>query len=98
MGVYIDMEMPPNCMLCSFCVSEADETNGEMCMVTGKLMPPYNHERLDDCPIISVPSHEKLIDADALLETMLKLVDEETFRAFRQVINDAPLIIPATNK
>ena len=61
------MKMPKNCMLCSFCVEEADPRNGEMCLVTGKLMPPCNHERLDDCPLIQVPQHGRLIDADALL-------------------------------
>jgi hypothetical protein len=69
MGVYIKgMEMPKNCMLCPFCVEEADPANGEMCMVTGKLMPPCNRERLDDCPLVPVPPHGRLIDADALAE------------------------------
>lgn len=67
-GIYIPgMEMPKNCMLCSFCVEEADPANGEMCLVTGKLMPPCNRERLDDCPLVPVPDHGRLIDADALL-------------------------------
>lgn len=94
MGVYIkDMEMPPNCMLCPFCVEEADPANGEMCMVTGTLMPPCTRERLDSCPLVPVPPHGRLIDADALdsSETdylcnhLVYLVD----------IDDAPTIIPA---
>ena len=69
MGVYIKgMDMPTSCMLCSFCVPEADEANGEMCMVTGKLMPPCNHERLEDCPLVPVPPHGDLIDRNELYE------------------------------
>lgn len=38
-GLYLPgMEMPKSCMLCSFCVKEADQANGEMCMVTRKLI------------------------------------------------------------
>ena len=69
MGVYIKgMEMPKNCMLCPLCVEEADPANGEMCMVTGTLMPPCTRERLDNCPLVPVPPHGDLIDRDALMK------------------------------
>ena len=61
------MKMPQNCMLCPFCVEEADPANGEMCMVTGTLMPPCTRERLDNCPLVPVPEHGRLIDADKLI-------------------------------
>ena len=65
MGVYLSgMEMPTSCMLCPLCVEEADPANGEMCMVTGTLMPPCTRERLDNCPLVSVPPHGRLIDGD----------------------------------
>ena len=71
MGVYIKhMEMPTSCMLCPFCVEEADPANGEMCMVTGKLMPPCTRVRLDSCPLVPVPPHGRLIDADELFKEM----------------------------
>ena len=55
MSVYIKgMKMPENCMLCPFCVEEADPANGEMCMITGKLMPPCTRVRLEDCPLIHI--------------------------------------------
>lgn len=102
MGVYIKgMEMPKSCMLCSFCVPEADEANGEMCMVTGKLMPPCNHERLDDCPIVPVPPHGRLIDRDALIKE-LEITEEDDHNGatllmavFLEVLKSAPTIIPA---
>lgn len=48
--------------------------------------------------IIPVPPHERLIGANNLLNTAFKLVDEETFRAFRQLVIDAPTVIPASEK
>ena len=56
------MKMPKNCMLCSFCVEEADPANGEMCLATGKLMTPCNHERLDDCPLADVREDMDMVD------------------------------------
>lgn len=93
------MEMPTNCMLCSFCVPEADEANGEMCMVTGKLMPPCNHERLDDCPLVSVSPHGRLIDADALLFECNtgRIRPWESF-VTHTYVNDAPTIIEAEGR
>ena len=87
------MEMPPNCMLCPLCVEEADPANGEMCMVTGTLMPPCTRERLDNCPLVPVPPHGDLIDRNELEENCMK---EDSFLAellFRKVSN-APTIIP----
>ena len=67
MGVYIKgMKMPESCMLCHFCMEEADPANGEMCLATGSLMPPCTRVRLDDCPLVEIPPHGDLIDRDAL--------------------------------
>ena len=100
------MEMPKNCMLCSFCVEEADPANGEMCMVTGTLMPPCTRERLDNCPLIPVPDHGDLIERDVLIEAMARMVPwaitDPTANAFLdglsaayEAIKAATTIIPA---
>jgi hypothetical protein len=95
------MEMPKNCMLCPFCVEEADPANGEMCMVTGKLMPPCNRERLDDCPLIHVPPHGDLIDrreAERYALPRTEMVDGEIVQnkyVYLQTIQQLPTIIPA---
>ena len=95
------MKMPKNCMLCSFCVEEADPANGEMCLVTGKLMPPCNHERLDDCPLIEVPPHGRLIDADAVERNLVKMqmaqknVVAHGIRKSRAVVRDMATVITA---
>ena len=102
MGVYIkNMEMPINCMLCPLCVEEADPANGEMCMVTGTLMPPCTRERLDNCPLVPVPPHGRLIaEADAV-ETAwmilrglgyLKEENNKLEQTVREVFATAPAI------
>ena len=101
MGVYIDMEMPKSCMLCPFCVEEADPANGEMCMVTGKLMPPCTRVRLDSCPLVPVPDHGRLIDADALLKQLEDGSNQSigqahyTYSFASMYVMNAPTIIPA---
>lgn len=61
------MKMPKNCTICRFCVPEADPGDGEMCMATGRFMPPCSTERLEECPLVEVPTpHGRLIDAGKL--------------------------------
>ena len=100
MGVYINMEMPKNCMLCPLCVEEADPANGEMCMVTGTLMPPCTRERLDNCPLVPVPPHGRCVDADKLMQEIRLFIKENMLsrddaRELLETIEDAPTIIPA---
>ena len=66
MSVYIKgMEMPTRCYTCPCADLEYYDCN---------LMPGTRieqHKRLDDCPLVPVPPHGRLIDADALLESEL---------------------------
>ena len=89
MGVYIPgMEMPKSCAECP-CFGQYDA-----CDVTGswkwKDEFDQNKERLPDCPLIQVPPHGRLIDADALMELEVIPSDNWVFRA----IEKAPTIIP----
>ena len=94
------MKMPKNCMLCNFCAEEADPANGEICMATGTLMAPCTRERLDNCPLVELPTHHgRLIDADSLKESVTKLKfhntsSEDVVAVFREIIL-APTIIEA---
>ena len=89
-GIYIKgMEMPTGCAFCKI-----KRRNGK------KMVCPFVNEqwdihdpmsadlRLNDCPLVPVPDHGRLIDADALLAT-----ERETFEDYH--IEDAPTIIPA---
>ena len=106
MGVYIkDMEMPKRCAVC-----QAAFPNGvdfSCCLIKG--YPIIHHEtRLQNCPLIPVPDHGRLIDADALIDyckhfaAMYKESTLRTDKARRdellavigEIIN-MPTIIPA---
>lgn len=60
------MEMPINCLLCPFCVPEADEENGDICIISGQFPLINKEERSVECPLVELPPHGRLIDADAL--------------------------------
>ncbi len=82
-------------MQCPLCVEEADPANGEMCMVTGTLMPPCTRERLDNCPLAPVPPHGRLIDESALLKGCGYIIADGMACIPVKYIANAPTIIPA---
>ena len=55
--------------------------------------------RADNCPLVPVPDHGRLIDADALDDVLLKLADNEyspkVFASWLTYEENAPTIIPA---
>lgn len=61
------MEMPTSCGDCRFCGGIADTDCGPCawCDVDGKARVADTRQ---NCPIVPVPQHGRLIDADALLE------------------------------
>ena len=97
-GIYIKgMEMPKSCMACQW--SRTDITNTDWCVLTEKDLPC-------DCPLVAVPDHGRLIDADALHEHMVKVHNEwkehpELHESIIPVVDDEvmilyfPTIIPA---
>ena len=104
MGVYIKgMEMPTNCFLCPLSV-----LNGErlFCEVTKDEV--LRAKKPSDCPIVLVPDHGRLIDADALKQKQQEDADlfksaytleakirrDESLNAVANIVN-APTIIPA---
>ena len=93
MGVYVpNMEVPKGCMLCPFVTEFAQ------CTLTNKRwinMSMAFENRLDDCPLVEVKPHGRLIDADALMkqiehDTPLSAVFEKTMRRY---LHNAPTII-----
>lgn len=96
------MEMPKCCGICSYNKSSC------YCGITkSEIDRDYEYaERLADCPLVNVPPHGRLIDADALNEAMARMVPwaiaDPTANAFLdglsaayEVIQSAPTIIPA---
>lgn len=60
------MEMPPSCRYCEF--RHMSLTQNAFCTAAQETIDymAERTKRLDDCPLVSVPPHGRLIDADAL--------------------------------
>ena len=100
----LGMEMPESCDKCRFfadawCYAfKADDWRNAY-------YKPPEGERRDNCPLVSVPDHGRLIDADALsakLNMMLAMAFGEgntayhfAYRSLGKVVENAPTIIPA---
>lgn len=103
MSIYIKgMEMPKHCWQFKF-HDDMDE-----CIIIGENCVEVwgDYKRLENCPLVPVPEHGRLIDADALNEAMARMVPwaitDPTVNAFLdglsaayEVIQSAPTIIPA---
>ena len=62
MGVYIDMEMPKDCLKCPFCLFADGYWK---CLVDGSHADFGDTCRPQNCPLALVPPHGRPIDADA---------------------------------
>lgn len=106
MGVYIKgMKMPTSCYDCNCFIRDSDGSD-YCCLLMQDIED--NHKRDDDCPLIPVPPHGRLIDADALRQAMYHQAFETDspmqkwdsgcwirYKMFEQMEESAPTIIPA---
>lgn len=114
MGIYINgMEMPTSCQKCPFLDYEegfcfASGTKGKSGWYEFTLRPGEIKDGIhDDCPLVNVPPHGRLIDADALIDAIIaKYIRHERHRELvfavvqikqdmADIINEIPTIIPA---
>ena len=89
MGIYIKgMEMPKSCILCD--LSHEDG----WCPAKQDYIDRYSFET---CPLVPIPPHGRLIDADGLMREMPNVIleDGEDRRTFYSVIERQPTVIPA---
>ena len=91
-----EMSEPHNCTECPFTDYE------DACIFTGVFA--LNIGRQTNCPLLALPPHGRLIDADAFLATVRPICEEDSFAActlktVKQLIinkiNEFPAIIPA---
>ena len=83
------MEMPPNCCQCP--------VNMEVCKRGYRYLlehPELYDKRADDCPLVPVPPHGRLIDADALGDFPYNMDFCDGGEA-DEWVQSAPTIIPA---
>ena len=92
MGVYIKgMEMPKSCAECRFFVDvwcyafEADDWRNAY-------NRPPKGERLDNCPLVPVPPHGRLVDADRIGFAMMDAANADQALA---MVDDAPIVLEA---
>ena len=92
MGVYIKgMEMPKSCLSCPLQGGTAD------CRLTQKTYNWGLSERPSDCPLVPVPKHGRLIDADEFLK---RAIGTKCFRGdyalmLDELVGESTTIIPA---
>ena len=75
MGVYIkDMEMPKGCAFCRIGKRNWKKMVCPLCDEEWDIHDPMSADhRLDNCPLVPVPPHGRLIDADALMKKGMPL-------------------------
>ena len=86
------MEMPTSCDTCPFCISNKhDRGDDSLCRASGK-------EAKCGCPLVPVPPHGRLIDADELCAVCRNWVEDNDGiypDCSYCLAHDAPTIIPA---
>jgi hypothetical protein len=98
MGVYIKgMEMPTSC---DMCWALDDYGDYPRCRITEEQRGynfPIREKRMVNCPLVPVPKHGWLIDADALRQSIKESIDEchKWDNELEDAIDYAPTIIPA---
>lgn len=96
------MEMPTSCCQCP--------VNMEVCKRGYKYLlkhPELYDKRADDCPLVPVPAHGRLIDADLLCKVLQKNSEDEwnsktapfswayAYDCIKDTVEDMPTILEA---
>ena len=70
------IEMPKDCESCP--CNTADAFGGLGCRATGYIpLRKANQNRPDNCPLVPVPAHGRMIDADLLCKVLQKNSEDE---------------------
>lgn len=101
--IYIPgVEMPTRCGRCDMCIPAYDDGifDHYECCITAAIIDNLG-EKMEDCPLVPVPPHGRLIDADALSQIHGEFAYEKSGRNYgfhmtaKAWIDEAPTIIPA---
>ena len=106
MSILINIEMPTRCAECR--LSTVHSFNDRpLCDVLVEYMSygEWEAKRLDNCPLVHVPEHGRLIDADKIGLTDFEIILCQKGNPFKNAlemllekIENAPTIIPADGK
>ena len=88
------MVIPPNCFLCNLSYMKGERL---FCSVTREEV--IRAKRAIECPIIEIPPHGRLIDADTLIIDLLdrgiECLQTDDFHEIQQAVDAAPTILEA---
>lgn len=99
-----DMKMPKMCCDCDL-LTDIDWGEQWECPITEKIVHKYVKERKgkpSDCPLIEIPPHGRLIDADNLMKPFRDLLEKDEhsldyysvgYEGLNAMINDLPTVI-----
>lgn len=90
------MEMPKNCDECRIMVFEDTNCVPELfcgCPIVFKAHPQGVGHRPDYCPLVEVPEHGRLIDADCCNDYFYEHMSDDMMIAAMNAINEMPTII-----
>ena len=96
------MTMPKSCEKCPFCiVNRHDRGDDSLCRLINKEVFTFMRSLPQDCPLVPVPPHGRLIDADALIGLCNIMADKcdgigtSIWEQFRTTVEWCPTVIPA---
>lgn len=91
------MEMPKSCMNCIFCGFAGADCELDTCLITGNAQKHVPYSKMPDCPLVLIPPHGRLIDADVLLakENQHHEYFSDEWYVEVRTIENAPTVIPA---
>ena len=101
MGVYIPKITIPEygCACCLFCVEDEKREFEWKCLFLDRDITTSDCLPEDDCPLVEVKPHGRLIDADALhidlIDRGIADIHTNDWYEIRQAVDDAPTIIEA---
>lgn len=94
------MEMPKQCSWCKFIDYFEGNPRGYRCLIDKRPCALNENNRRRDCPLIEIPPHGRLIDADAVQEEWQQLnfdrkISDGTLAYWNYQLSKAPTVIEA---
>lgn len=87
--IVMGMEMPTSCMDCPFKGFDRAGGRGNICTINESITLhavldglDVKFVRMGDCPLIELPAHGRLIDADAFSAKILEIVERQKYDDF----------------
>ena len=102
MGILIKgMKKPKECCCCPCSTINMNGRWGK-CNLLGRDYAGYPHKIYDDCPLVEIPPHGRLIDADKFMKPFCDLLEKDEhsldyyslgYSGLNAMINDSPTVV-----